>query len=210
MTHVGAAWRAYIALGVALVVLVFASGAAEAQRRPLTPRPFPTAEEPEPAPAAENASATTSPAPELALQVDEAALSAALAAMSNTEPPTEAELGITIFPNARYITSYDAGRGQWFHLFGAVAPFNDLVDYYSVVLDDRGRRVYDRPAIHQFETARFREREMGYRPSVTIKDYAWNGTPSYPNTTPGGEPPAFSTIIQITTLPNSPAATDER
>ena len=192
--------------------MIVVADAAEAQRRPLAPRPFPTVAEPEPeaatSPDGAVASATTAPAQPPGL--DGSAASAADAAVSGLEEPTEAELGVNIFPSARYITSYDAGRGQRFHLFGATAPFVDLVDYYSVVLDDRGRRVYDRPAIHQFETARFRDREMGYRPSVTIKDYTWNGSPGYPNTAPGADPAAFPTIIQITTLPNSPAATDRR
>ena len=108
-------------------------------------------------------------------------------------------------PQRPYITSYDAGRGQRFHLFGTSARFADMVRYYSVVLRERGRRVYDAPPIHQFETARFRDREMDYRPSVTIKDYTWNGAAGYINTTPGGDPAAFPTIIQITTLPEGAA-----
>lgn len=211
VTHVDAASRILPALGVALLALIVVADAAEAQRRPLAPRPFPTVGEPEPeaatSPQGAVASTTTAPAQPSGLDGSPAA---ADAAMSGPEEPTEAELGVNIFPSARYITSYDAGRGQRFHLFGATVPFVDLVDYYSVILDERGRRVYDRPAIHQFETARFRDREMDYRPSVTIKDYTWNGSPGYLNPAPGSDPPAFPTIIQITTLPNSPAATDRR
>ena len=212
MTHVDAASRILPALGAALLTVIVVADAAEAQRRPLAPRPFPAVAEPEPeaatSPEAAVTSATTAPAQPSGLEGSPAA--AADAAVSGLEVPTEAELGVNIFPSARYITSYDAGRGQRFHLFGATAPFTDLVSYYSTVLDDRGRRVYDRPAIHQFETARFRDREMDYRPSVTIKDYTWNGSPGYTNPAPGADPAAFPTIIQITTLPNSPAATDRR
>ena len=130
---------------------------------------------------------------------------AAPAAGTSVEIPTEATLGVPVYPSARYITSYDAGRGQRFHLFGTTAPFADMVRYYSVVLRERGRRVYDAPPIHQFETARFRDREMDFRPSVTVKDYTWNGAAGYINTTPGGDPAAFPTIIQITTLPQGMA-----
>ena len=166
-------------LGAALVI------SPAAQRAPV-PRPFPTPET-----ARERPSPTRAPAPS--------------AVATGTAVPTEAELGAPIYPNARYITSYDAGRGQRFHLFGTSARFADMVRYYSVVLRERGRRVYDAPPIHQFETARFRDREMDYRPSVTIKDYTWNGAAGYINTTPGGDPAAFPTIIQITTLPEGTA-----
>lgn len=158
-----------------------------AQRRPV-PRPFPT---PETAPAR----------PASAPGTDRARSASA----TETSVPTEATLGAPVYPSAQYITSYDAGRGQRFHLFGANVGFADMVRYYSVVLRERGRRVYDAPPIHQFETARFRDREMDYRPSVTIKDYTWNGAAGYINTTPGGDPAAFPTIIQITTLPEGAA-----
>ncbi len=151
-----------------------------AQRQPV-PRPFPT---PGAAPAR--------PAPAPGIDAP---------AVAPTEAPTEATLGVPVYPNAQYITSYDAGRGQRFHLFGTSARFADMVRYYSVVLRERGRRVYDAPAIHQFETARFRDREMNYRPSVTIKDYTWNGAAGYIHAAPGAGAATFPTIIQITTLP---------
>ena len=154
-----------------------------AQRRPV-PRPFPT---PETVPAR----APSTP------EID----AAAPAATTDVEVPTEATLGVPVYPSARYITSYDAGRGQRFHLFGASVRFDDMVRYYSARLRDRGRRVYDAPPIHQFETARFRDREMDFRPSVTIKDYTWGGAAGYIDAPPGGEPTVFPTIIQITTLP---------
>ena len=115
--------------------------------------------------------------------------------------PTEAELGVTIYPNATYLTSFDAGRGQAFHLFGTSATFENMVRYYRVILRDRGDRVFDAPGTHQFDTGRFDDDRMDFRPSVTIKDYAGNGAPGYPNPVPGAEPPAYATIIQFTTAP---------
>ena len=38
------------------------------------------------------------------------------------EPPTEETLGVPIFPNAVYLTSYDAGQDQTYHLFGTNSP----------------------------------------------------------------------------------------
>ncbi len=163
-------------------LLVAAAVPLSAQRQPV-PRPFPTPDDAPSRPASRTAVEASRPAP-----------------ATDVEVPTEAMLGVPIYPSAQYITSYDAGRGQRFHLFGAGVAFADMVRYYSVVLRERGRRVYNAPAIHQFETARFRDREMNYRPSVTIKDYTWNGAAGYVNTT-GTGPVAFPTIIQITTLP---------
>ena len=153
-----------------------------AQRQPV-PRPFPT---PEAAPA------RPAPAP---------GADAAAPPVTAADAPTEATLGVPVYPSAQYITSYDAGRGQRFHLFGTSAAFADMVRYYSARLRERGRRVYDAPPIHQFETARFRDNQMDFRPSVTIKDYTWGGAGGYIHPTPGPEPAVFPTIIQITTLP---------
>jgi hypothetical protein len=173
------------ALNVVFATLLVAAAAVPlaGQRRPV-PRPFPS---PETAPA--RAPST----PEIDVAVP--------AAATNVEVPTEATLGVPVYPSARYITSYDAGRGQRFHLFGTNARFDDMVRYYSARLRERGRRVYDVPPIHQFETARFRDREMDFRPSVTIKDYTWGGAAGYIDPTTGTEPAIFPTIIQITTLP---------
>lgn len=179
--------RVLPAVACALLLAAAAALPLAAQRRPV-PRPFPT---PGTAPAR--------PAPPPAIDAP------ATSPETGAAAPTEATLGVPLYPRAQYLTSYDAGRGQTFHLFGVNLRFEALVRYYSQRLDSRGRRVYDAPPIHQFETARFRDDRMDFRPSVTIKDYAWNGAPGYLNTTPGGDPPAFPTIIQITTLPEAAA-----
>ena len=44
--------------------------------------------------------------------------------------PTEATLGVPIYPGAQFIASYDAGRGQRYYIFGSAATFVDLVTYY--------------------------------------------------------------------------------
>ena len=120
--------------------------------------------------------------------------------------PTGGVLDVPIYPNASYLGAYDAGRGQTFHLFGTNVSFQEMVSYYSTILDERGDRVFDAPATHQFDTARFRDDEMTYRPSVTIKDYTWNGSDGYLNPVPGAEPARYQTVIQIATAP--PADTD--
>ena len=114
--------------------------------------------------------------------------------------PTEASLGLPIYPSAEFITSYDAGRGQRYYLFGTNSSFQEMVSYYAVVLDERGDRVFDAPATHVFEVGRFREEEMAFPPGVTVKDYTWNGSDGYLNPA-GGNPERFRTVIQLVPSP---------
>ncbi len=115
--------------------------------------------------------------------------------------PTEASLGMPIFPSAEFIASYDAGRGQRYYLFGTNNPFAQIVEYYKTVLKQRGELVYDEPPVHMFEVGRFREETMAFPPGVTVKDYAWAGSLGYLNPKRGAEPSRFKTIIQIVPAP---------
>lgn len=115
--------------------------------------------------------------------------------------PSEAELGAPIYPSAVYLTSYDAGRGQRFYIFGATVPYADLVGYYKTVLKAKGDELFDSPPTHQFETAKFRDDAMAFPPSVTIKDYTYGGSAGFPNPKKGATPERFPTIIQIVALP---------
>ncbi len=166
--------------------VVIASAGAAPQRRQPVPRPFPrpgdTRQDPIEAPA-ERRPATPAPTPAPGAQ----------------QAPTETMLGLPIYPNATFITSYDAGRGQRFYLFGTNSSFQAMVSYYAVILDERGDRVFDAPATHMFEVGRFREQEMAFPPGVTVKDYTWNGSDGYLN--PTGEPARFKTIIQLVPPP---------
>jgi len=170
-----------------------AAPAGEPQRRPV-PRPFPRPGQSEPArdearPGVENPPAAQAPvAP------------AAAPAGAVEAAPTEAMLGFPVYPAAQFITSYDAGRQQRYYLYGTNSEFEAMVRYYRNVLRERGNRVFDDPPTHIFEVGRFRDREMAFPPSVTIKDYAWNGSEGYLNPY-GGEPARFRTIIQIVPSP---------
>jgi len=115
--------------------------------------------------------------------------------------PSEAELGAPIYPSAVYLTSYDAGRGQRFYIFGATVPFEDLVGYYKTVLKQKGDELFEAPPTHQFETVKFRDESMAFPPSVTIKDYTYGGSAGYPNPKKGGTPERFPTVIQIVPAP---------
>ena len=184
-------------IGSCLVSLMAASpafdaaAAGEPQRRPV-PRPFPR-----PGPADPDRGEARPP---VASPTPAAAATEAIAPAGSTEAPTAEMLGFPIYPAAQFITSYDAGRRQRYYLFGANSDFEAMVRYYRNVLRERGNRVFDAPATHVFEVGRFREREMAFPPSVTIKDYTWNGSEGYLNPA-GGEPARFPTIIQIVPAP---------
>jgi hypothetical protein len=106
-------------------------------------------------------------------------------------------LGVPIFPNAQFLASYDAGRGQRYYLFGSASSFVELVTYYRTILKQRGELVFDVPATHQFDVGRFREDTMAFPPGVTIKDFQSAVSEGYPNPKPGGQPARFRTVIQI-------------
>jgi len=115
--------------------------------------------------------------------------------------PNEATLGVPIFENATFVTSYDAGQGQRYYLFGTNAPFATVVAYYKNVLKDKGELVFEEPPVHQFDIGRFREETMAFPPSVTVKDYTWGGMEGYLNPVPGAQPQRFKTIVQIVPAP---------
>ena len=169
----------------ALIIAVVLAGVSIAGQQP--PRPFPQPSQPR----------TTAPPPPQP-------------PASQTPPvrqgdvPNEATLGVPLYPNAQFLTSYDAGRGQRFYIFGVLLSFDDAVTYYRSTLKSRGEVLFESPPTHQFELARFRENEMAFPPSVTIKDYTWGGSGGYPNSTPGAEPARFPTIIQIVPSPAGP------
>jgi hypothetical protein len=111
--------------------------------------------------------------------------------------PTETTLGVPLYPGSQFIASYDAGRGQRYYIFGSVAPFVDLVTYYRNVLKQKGELVFDVPATHEFDIAKFNEDTMAFPPSVTVKDYQSDVSQGYPNPKAGADPARFPTIIQI-------------
>src|SRR5687767_11133706 len=115
--------------------------------------------------------------------------------------PTEAILGAPIYPSAVYLTSYDAGRGQRFYIYGVTVPYADTVNFYRTVLKTKGDELFEAPPTHFFETARFRDESMAFAPSVTIKDFTYGGSAGYPNPKKGATPERFPTIIQIAAPP---------
>ena len=126
------------------------------------------------------------------------------AAPNDGREPAPGSLGVTIYPAAQFIASYDAGRGQRYFLYGTMAPFADIVQFYRNTLKQRGDLVFEEPPVHQFDIGRFREETMAFPPSVTVKDYTWGGSAGYLNPKLGAKPERFPTIIQV--VPNPPGA----
>ena len=119
----------------------------------------------------------------------------------NAGEPTEQTLGMPLYPGAEFITSYDAGRGQRYYLFGTNASFTEIVNYYKTTLKQKGELVFEEPPIHMFDVGRFREETMAFPPGVTVKDYTWGGSQGYLNPKRGAQPARFRTIIQIVPAP---------
>ena len=106
-------------------------------------------------------------------------------------------LGVPIFPGAQFISSYDAGRGQRYYIFGSGSSFAELVTFYRSMLKQKGELVYDVPATHEFDVGKYNEDTMAFPPGVTIKDYQSDVSQGYPNPKPGAQPARFPTVIQF-------------
>jgi hypothetical protein len=172
-----------------------------------TPQPFPRPgsqqqQPPQPSAPAQPPPATSPP------PAAPAPAAPAAQASSESGEPTAAALGFPLYPTAQYLASYDAGRGQRFYLFGATAPYAELVTYYRAQLKEKGDEVYQQPATYMFQIGRFREETMAFPPGVTIKDWTWGGSQGYPNPKRGVEPARFPTVIMI--VPAPPAAAPAR
>ena len=175
-------WMARLLIGIAASAVI--STAALGQ----TPQPFPRPGSPPQPPAS-----PTQPTPPVSAN--------APARTADVDAPTEATLGVPLYPTGQFIASFDAGRGQRYYIFGATAPYAELVTYYRTVLKDRGDQVFEQPPTHIFEVGRFRDETMAFPPSVTIKDWTSGGSAGYPNPRPGAQPERFPTIIVIVPAP---------
>jgi hypothetical protein len=161
--------------------------AALAQQQPPAPQPFPRPGT-QPARPAPSVPAAAAPAPQAPV---------AAPAPADGSAPTQAVLGLPVFPGAQFLASYDAGRGQRYYLFGSGETFTEVVAFYRTSLKQRGELVFDAPATHEFDIGRFREETMAFPPGVTVKDFQSQVSQGYPNPKPGGQPAQFPTIIQI-------------
>ena len=198
-----------------LCLTLLGGAVAAAQPRPQTPPPPPPTTRgggttttgtpasqapvtrPAPAPPATATAAPQTAPARPAAAATPAVTPAAGTGLTNEPVPTEAQLGLPIYPGAKFLRSYDAGQGQRYYLFGSSATFGELVLYYRTQLKDKGDLVYDVPPVHMFEVGKFREETMAFPPGVTVKDYTYGGGKGYLVPTPGANPSRYPTIIQI-------------
>ena len=123
---------------------------------------------------------------------------------TQTGDPTEATLGVPLYPGMQFVASYDAGHAQRYYLFGSQSDFSQIVGWYKTMLKEKGELIFEEPPVHMFDIGKFKEETMGFPPSVTVKDYTWAGSLGYLNPTRGATPERFKTIVQI--VPNPPGA----
>jgi hypothetical protein len=173
----------------AVVVLMWALAAAAIGAQ--TPQPFPKPVAPKPSTPAAPPTDAQAPAKPPAVQRPGPPGSGA------NDVPTDATLGVQIYPGAEFLGSFDAGHGQRYYLFGTNASFAEIVNYYKTALKQKGELIFEEPAVHEFDIGKFKEETMAFPPSVTVKDYAWGGSAGYLNPKRGKQPDRFKTIIQI-------------
>jgi hypothetical protein len=150
------------------------SGAAQTQQGQIpVPRPFPQPSQPSQPPPATTpskpaGSATTTSRPEQ-VPPPPPALDPAIPSVR----PSDQQLGVTVYPAAEFIDSYDAGRGQRIYLFGTNATFAEIVAYYRNTLRDGGHELFKTPtAMQEFDLGKFRDDTMSLPPSLVVKDYS--------------------------------------
>jgi hypothetical protein len=180
-------------LGGSLLLTLLASAAASQTPQPF-PRPSGTQPQaPRPAtPLPQAPPATQAPPPSAPAATPPAAAPGA---------PTEATLGFPIYPTAQFLSSYDAGRGQRYYIFGTAAAYPEVVAYYRAQLREKGDQVFDQPPTYMFSIGKFREETMAFPPGVTVKDWTWGGSQGYVNPKRGAEPARFPTIVMIVPPP---------
>lgn len=163
-----------------------------------TPQPFPRGSQ-QPAPVQPSAPRPPAPPPQ-----------PSGASAADPATPSESTLGFPVYPGAQFLASYDAGRGQRFYIFGATAPFAELVTYYRTQLREKGNLVFDEPPTQMFEVGKFNNDTMAFPPGVTIKDWTSGGSKGYPNPKPGAQPARFPSIIMIVPAPPVAPSTNQR
>ena len=176
-----------LGMRVLVGVLLFALASTAAAQ---TPQPFPTPSPPPPR-------QPPPPAPP-STQKPGGATTTTLPGVSASPAPDLG--GIPLYPNAAYLGSYDAGRGQRFHLYGVKLQYAEAVAFYRTALKQKGDELFESPPTHQFEVGRFRD-DMSFPPSVTIKDYTWGGSAGYMDPKLSAQPERFPTVIQIVPPP---------
>ena len=202
-------WRSVLIAGVALTAVLAArpSSAQTQQGQIPIPRPFPQPTQPSQPPPTTPAKpagppSTGSGAPATTARADQAPPPPpALDPSSPNVRPTDQQLGVTVYPAAEFIDSYDAGHGQRIYLFGTNAAYADIVAYYRNMLRDGGHELFKTPtAMQEFDLGRFRDDTMSFPPGVVVKDYSYTADGARSDgylAVNGVREQHFKTVIQI-------------
>jgi hypothetical protein len=176
------------------------TGALAAPLLAQTPLPFPGAAAP-PIETPRSPRATAAPPPAAPAPP---AQTPALPAQADVNGPPAQTVRFPIFPGAKFLGSYDAGKGQRYYLYGSTIAYEDIVAFYRSELKDRGDEVFEDPPTHMF-AQKFREETMAFPPGVTVKDWTHQSR-GYPNPRLGAQPERFPTVIMIVPPPPEAAA----
>jgi len=143
------------------------------------PTPFPGSG-PKPSPTPTAAAAANTPA---AGPLDLASVDARLA-------------GISGYPGAEYLGSFDAGTYQKLFVFGTNETYEAVLSFYKSQFKKSGEEVSRQPRIQQFDLGAFNSSTMSQRPSVIVKDYTTPDPEGYLHVS-GTTAKRFKTVIQI-------------
>jgi hypothetical protein len=177
---------AMFAIGAIVTVVAWAHPAqGSASQNPPVPRPFPGT--------GSSAPPTTKPTEPTA---PPSTNKPAAAAPQAAAPADATAMQAYVYPGAEFLTSFDAGRGQRYYLFGTNTAFAEILVYYKNVFKNGGRELLKTPPMQQFDLGRFDEDTMAFPPSVVVKDYTWNSSPGYLWIS-GTTEKRFRTIIQV-------------
>ena len=107
-------------------------------------------------------------------------------------------------PNAVFLTSYDAGRGQRYYLYGATGSFVELVAYYRTLLKNKGTQVFDQPLDPHLRSRPLQRDHDGVsaeRDDQGLQRGYCRRRRRLPEPEAGAKPERFATVIQIVPAP---------
>jgi len=111
--------------------------------------------------------------------------------------PQKPRSGCRFFPGAQFITSYDAGRGQRYYIFGTAGVVCRTRGLLSDRAQQKGELVYEVPATHEFDVGKYREETMGFRGRDESRTSVGDLARDIPILNRGRTACKISTLIQI-------------
>jgi hypothetical protein len=157
----------------------------------LAARQAPPAQTPPPKPAPMPLPRSASPTPTPASDASKAA--AGPLDLGSVDPRLA---GISGYPGAEFLASYDAGSNQKLFVFGTNETYEAVLSFYKTQFKKSGDEVSRQPRIQQFELGAFTSNTMSQRPSVIVKDYTQPDPAGYLHVA-GTTERRFKTLIQI-------------